>query len=144
MTYRNQEERAAARKESRRKYYEKVRDEGKFRRRVKRNRQAKSKESWMVSAAKHRALKKGLEFTLEEKDVVIPEVCPVLGIALDRTNRKTAGNSPSLDRKDATKGYTKENVRVISWRANKIKADASPEEILLIYQYMSNEIENKA
>jgi hypothetical protein len=44
-----------------------------------------------------------------------------------------AGNStPSLDRMDPNLGYTDDNVRVISMRANQIKSNATPEELLRI------------
>ena len=38
----------------------------------------------------------------------------------------------SIDRIDSTKGYEKGNVWVISGRANRIKNDATPEELMRI------------
>jgi hypothetical protein len=38
--------------------------------------------------------------------------------------------SPSLDRIDNNKGYIKGNVEVISWKANIMKSNASPEELV--------------
>lgn len=86
-----------------------------------------TREFKMWAAARKRAAERGLNFTLKVSDIVIPEVCPVLGIPMD---------SPSLDRFDNREGYTTENVRVISSRANRLKSDASPIEILLIARYM--------
>lgn len=77
----------------------------------------------MWNAAKSRANKKGREFSIELSDVVIPALCPVLGIPMDR---------PSLDRIDGTKGYVKGNVRVISHRANMLKNNATIEELTLV------------
>lgn len=37
----------------------------------------------MWRRAKHRATRKGVEFSIELCDVVIPTTCPVLGIELD-------------------------------------------------------------
>jgi hypothetical protein len=77
-----------------------------------------------------------LDFDLTVDDVVIPDVCPLLGIKLQwrgRNDGKTHADSPSLDRKDSTKGYTKDNVWVISHRANTIKNSASPEEFERIF-----------
>ena len=48
--------------------------------------------------------------------------------------------SPSLDRIDSKKGYTKDNVQVISNRANRLKADGNIEEFKLILKWlMENE-----
>ena len=49
-----------------------------------------------------------------------------------------ADNSYSLDRIDSTKGYTIENLMVISNRANRIKNNASNEELEKINEFYSN------
>lgn len=94
----------------------------------------------MVLEAKRRSKKRGWDFDLEESDVVIPEVCPVLGIPLFRgyaEGKRTPGpNSPSLDRVNPTLGYVKGNVRVISWKANRIKTDATAQELELVLAYV--------
>lgn len=84
----------------------------------------------LLYAAKHRAKQKGLEFDLEPEDTPIPERCPVLGIEISRRNTKQRRSSPSIDRIDSTKGYTKDNVQVISWLANTMKTNATKEELL--------------
>ena len=76
-----------------------------------------------------------MEFTITKEDIVIPDKCPLLGIdiipkAKDRTH------SPSLDRIDSQKGYIKGNVQIISNRANRIKSDATIEEIELLLNFM--------
>lgn len=93
----------------------------------------------MLKAAKDRALKKGLPFDIELTDIKIPEVCPVLGIPLVISRRGRSGwfdDSPSLDRVNPAKGYVKGNVHVISNRANRIKMDATYEELLKIAEYV--------
>jgi hypothetical protein len=73
-----------------------------------------------------------MEFTIERSDVVIPEVCPVMGIPITPLERgRMNPGSPSLDRIDNSKGYTPDNVWVISWQANRMKSDASPEDLVL-------------
>ena len=92
--------------------------------------------SAMWSRAKYRAKQKGLEFTIEQDDITIPETCPLLGIPLicHRGKGSQQGNSPSLDRIDPTKGYIKGNVWVISNRANTLKNDASLQELELLVE----------
>lgn len=83
------------------------------------------------SNAKYRAKKVGLEFNLDPTDIVIPEVCPYLGVTL--TSEKLRGHLEShmsLDRVDSTKGYIKGNVEVISYKANVMKQDASKEQLI--------------
>lgn len=84
--------------------------------------------------AKRRAKKLGLVFDLQVSDIVIPKRCPLLPEIVLRVREGTAKggagpNSPTLDRIDSSKGYTKDNVWVISWRANKLKSDATLEEL---------------
>lgn len=83
----------------------------------------------MVTRAKERALKKGLDFNITVDDITIPEVCPLLEIPIIIGNKDDYENSPSLDRKDNTKGYIKENVWIISKKANSMKNSATPEEL---------------
>ena len=83
----------------------------------------------MVVRAKDRAAKRGLDFNLTVDDIEIPEVCPLLEIPIIIGNKDDYENSPSLDRKDNTKGYIKGNVWVISKKANSMKNSATPEEL---------------
>lgn len=82
----------------------------------------------MFLNARERSKKKNLDFTITKEDIVIPERCPLLGIKLD-TEVKDRIHSPSLDRIDASKGYIKGNVWVISNRANTLKNDATLQEL---------------
>lgn len=84
----------------------------------------------ILYSAKHRAIKKGLDFNLTLDDIIIPEICPVLGISLDLYQDTQKRSSPSLDRIDPKLGYTKDNVQVISWLANTMKQDADKEHLL--------------
>ena len=95
-------------------------------------------EQKMLSDAKTRAKISNIEFDLKKDDIIIPEYCPVLGIKLqsNRENKKNRNNSPSLDRIDNEKGYTKENIMIISWRANKLKNNGTLEEFEAIVNYM--------
>jgi hypothetical protein len=85
--------------------------------------------------AKRRAKSKDMEFSISFEDIIIPELCPLLGIPLRSGRGKGIGptdNAPSLDRINQSRGYVKGNVWVISNRANRLKSDASLEELELL------------
>ncbi len=88
----------------------------------------------MIRNAKNRSLKTGCPFDITAKDFEIPEVCPVLNIPMVRGVGKNSvdDNSPSLDKIVPSLGYVKGNIRVISYRANVLKSDATPEEINML------------
>lgn len=91
-----------------------------------------------LNQAKRRAKAHGWEFNLTKRDITIPDTCPVLGIPLLRTDTRLGDSSPTIDRIDSTKGYTLDNIRVISWRANRLKSDATTEEMRMILNYMES------
>ena len=72
----------------------------------------------------------------------LPDYCPILGVKLNYDGTGIEGNwsrtenSPSIDRINSSIGYTKDNIHVISWRANRIKNDSTVEELGKIYAYM--------
>lgn len=85
----------------------------------------------MLSNARQRARKAGVPFGITAADIVVPSHCPVLGIPLVRHLGKKGGgdSSPSLDRIKPELGYVRGNIIVVSRRANRIKTDATPEEL---------------
>lgn len=93
-------------------------------------------EKYLFRAAKQRARVKGLEFNIEESDIVVPDVCPILGIPLFVGFGTQTDNSPSLDRIDPMKGYIKGNIMVVSYRANTIKSNATVAELRSIADWM--------
>lgn len=100
---------------------------------------SKDKVYAMLRAARTRADLEGLPFDIGFEDLVIPSVCPVLGIPMEFGGLRSP-YTPSLDRIIPLLGYTKGNVRVISWRANKLKSDATLFEIERIALYMKGAI----
>lgn len=84
----------------------------------------------MLPIIKQNAKNRGLAFNLTHEDLIVPDRCPILGCILERgIGAKSAhAASPSVDRIDATKGYVKGNVAVISYRANVIKNDGTASE----------------
>jgi hypothetical protein len=79
----------------------------------------------MLARAKLRARDGKYPFSISIDDIRIPEYCPVLGIPLVTKTGKLEPGSPTLDKIVPDLGYVPGNVMVISWRANKIKSDAS-------------------
>lgn len=87
-------------------------------------------EKYMLNCVKRNAKRTGREVTITEDDIVIPKMCPVLGIQLDRrSGRGNRDASPSVDRIDNTKDYVPGNVVVVSMRANQVKGTASVQEL---------------
>lgn len=84
----------------------------------------------MVKGARRRAREQGLPFDLTVFDIIIPEVCPVLGLPLAMGEGRSRDNSPSLDKIDPAKGYVRGNVQVISDLANRMKQNAGPDQLL--------------
>jgi hypothetical protein len=94
----------------------------------------------MCSNSKKRAETKKKPFQISRqylmelaKDIVY---CPILGIPLQYANGKLCDASASLDRFYPNKGYVPGNVWIISDKANRMKSDASIEEIEKVYNYM--------
>lgn len=90
-------------------------------------------EMRLLVSARSRAKKSGVPFSITKADVVIPARCPLLGIKLMvRTDGKYGGApySPSLDQIVPKKGYVPGNVWVISWRANRLKGETMPEDLV--------------
>lgn len=96
----------------------------------------------MHQRAKQRCRSSGRDFDIEVSDIVIPETCPILGIQLNMNSGKSGAyrNSPSLDRIDNTKGYTKDNVQVISQLANAMKCHASNNELHRFAQWVLSSV----
>ena len=95
--------------------------------------------------ARRRAASLKIPFALAREDLTpLPEVCPVLGITLDYGKKKYVGDTrdeaPSLDRVIDERGYVSGNVRVISYRANRIKNNGTLEEHRAIVKYLKKEL----
>lgn len=101
----------------------------------------KTAEAWakkplvekILARVKGRAVRKGIPFTLELSDIIIPEVCPVLGRPFIYGHHDW---TYSLDRIKPELGYVKGNVVVISNRANMMKSTATTEEIGMLHAWM--------
>jgi hypothetical protein len=86
----------------------------------------------LLGLARHRAKVQNLPFNIELNDIVVPAVCPLLRVPLVISTGHMSPNSPSLDKIVPALGYVKGNVRVISFKANTMKSNASLEEMELL------------
>ncbi len=86
----------------------------------------------LYARAKERAREKNILFTIKAANIEVLDLCPLLGIPLYFGNGVQGPNSPSLDRKDNSKGYTPENTWVISQKANRCKSDATIDELITL------------
>lgn len=84
---------------------------------------------YMWLRAKQRAEKYGYEFNIEESDIVIPQICPILEVPIILGDKGNYEYTPSLDRIDNSKGYIKGNIQVISKKANSMKNSATMDEL---------------
>ena len=82
-------------------------------------------ERYLWQRAKERAKRFNLEFTITPEDIVIPFECPALKVPMIYGTVY----APSVDKINPEKGYTKENIQVISKKANAMKRNASEEEL---------------
>ena len=88
----------------------------------------------MLWAARERATKKNLPCTITEEDIqaIIPERCPYLNILLERSLDKKSDrtNAMTLDKIIPELGYVKGNIQIISWLANRMKSNATREQLV--------------
>tara|TARA_R110002096_G_C14136356_1_gene682416 strand:+ start:35 stop:562 length:528 start_codon:yes stop_codon:yes gene_type:complete len=96
----------------------------------------KNKDKALWLSARNRARQKGLPFDIAVEDINIPENCPILGIKIARDNSVMKDDSPTLDRLYPELGYVKGNVNVISNKANRMKNDATVEEVSLLLEWL--------
>jgi hypothetical protein len=91
-----------------------------------------------LTRSKYRAKKYNREHTLTIEWILeqakIVKICPLLKIELQYTNQTDSTNTASIDRKDSSKGYTPDNCKIISTRANRLKSDGTQAELEMISQ----------
>jgi hypothetical protein len=94
-------------------------------------------EKKLLYSARQRSKKRNTPFSICEKDIVVPEFCPVLGIKIERSKTgHSCDNSPSLDCVIPQLGYVPGNIMVISHKANTIKSNATVEDLEKVLQWL--------
>lgn len=95
---------------------------------------------FMLKSAQIRAKQDGIPCTITIDDIVIPEYCPILGIALVPSSRRSRDESPSLDKVDPDQGYVPGNVQVVSNKANTMKSSANRKELKAFADWVYREV----
>ena len=97
----------------------------------------------MLSNSKIRAKNKGVLHTITSKDLenIWPKdnLCPVLKIPFDMSIKsgKSKSLAPSLDRIVPKKGYTPGNLVIVCDIVNRVKSDATLEQMEMIFRFYS-------
>ena len=91
-------------------------------------------ERYLLIAARGRAKRFDVPFSITVKDIIIPEKCPALGTPF----KKGTPQAASLDRIVPVLGYVPGNVQVISRRANSIKHNANSKELQAVCDWLRN------
>jgi hypothetical protein len=93
----------------------------------------------MWKTAKDRSVQDNIPFTITVEDILIligDGRCPILGIPYNLNAKHAGDDSASLDKFYPSLGYTRENCTVISNKANRIKSNASVEEVQRVLAWM--------
>jgi hypothetical protein len=93
-------------------------------------------EDTMLKSAQQRAKDKGRVCDITIDDIVIPEICPILNVPIQLVRNSQYG--PSLDRINSDRGYTKDNIIVMSRRANVLKNNMTLDEAKLLLYWLEH------
>lgn len=101
----------------------------------------------LLAAAKKRAKQSNLPFDLDLEYLrsICPDICPVFKIQLDwgswgEKNQRPLDNSPSVDKIVPQLGYVRGNVACISWKANRLKSNATWNDLLKLSEWLKGKI----
>ncbi len=81
-----------------------------------------------------------MEFNLLESDfdLPLPTHCPILGIPLTYAGNgkgRQDDNSATIDKINNGQGYVRGNAIIVSWKANRMKSNATTEELLALGRF---------
>lgn len=92
----------------------------------------------IIRRLKSSAKKRGIYFDLSPTDldeIGWPLTCGILGIPLKWNKGEPRENSFSFDRIDSSRGYVKDNLQIISFKANRAKNNLTADELKKFGQY---------
>jgi hypothetical protein len=133
---------AREREGGKRRYYADL-DRSRETNREKRRKERQTMETWcaqIISPIRRRAAEQNLPFDLDAGYLrsIWPanNLCPVLYTEFLFGREKGNNAGPSVDRRVPEKGYVRGNVTILSYRANRLKCDATPSELLAVIDYV--------
>lgn len=91
---------------------------------------------YLWQGAKMRSKQLSLPFNISKEDIIIPDKCPALNVPFEFGTPYAA----SLDKIDSNLGYVKGNIQVISRKANRMKQDATKEELKNFAKWINQSI----
>lgn len=107
------------------------------RRKSKRDRSSIPINELLFKNARKHSQEKRVDFSITLQDIIVPEFCPILGIKLKVNVGQPKEDSYSVDRINPSNGYIPGNIHIISYRANRIKNDATVKELELLFNYLN-------
>lgn len=93
-----------------------------------------------ISSARSNAERKGVPFDRDACRRALenaPDTCPVFGVPLQAGGPRTNYHA-ALDERIPGRGYVEGNLQVISDLANRIKSDATPEQVMAVALFLTN------
>lgn len=84
-------------------------------------------------------MKNDIPFTIDFSELDQPEFCPVFGVRLNYVANEKGNRKPiraSIDKIVPELGYVSGNVKIISEQANRLKNDATVEQLKMILKYI--------
>lgn len=94
----------------------------------------------LLQYKKKECKQKNLPFDLTIVDILVPTHCPILGIPISFAEKHGNDNRAELDRIIGDLGYIKGNVQILSRKANRMKSNASFEELIKIGEWAKKQL----
>ena len=95
----------------------------------------------MLSNARQRSRRDGIDCTIGVSDIEIPSHCPVLGHCLrsyEGMGKGPRNDSPTLDKIVPAMGYIPGNILVVSQKANRIKNQLSTVQLAVFARFYAD------
>lgn len=96
-----------------------------------------SYEKRMYNRVKQRSKRRGILFELKIEDIVLPEECPVFHTPFIYGDPDW---TYSIDRINPNKGYSPDNIQILSNKANRLKNNASIEDLETVLDFMKQQL----